>query len=55
VQRRGFEGGPPPRRLRHVAIMVTMLIRGATYAKPKAYAEWVGTYPKNKKYILYCA
>lgn len=30
-------------------------IKGATYAKPKAYDEWANTYPKNKKIVLYCA
>ena len=30
-------------------------IQGAQHTEPKAYADWVGTYPKNKKYVLYCA
>lgn len=30
-------------------------IQGAIYAEPKAYADWVGTYPPDKKYVLYCA
>ena len=30
-------------------------IQGATYAKPEAYAEWAGRFPKDKKYVLYCA
>jgi hypothetical protein len=30
-------------------------IQGANHAKPKAYAEWVSGYPKDKKYVLYCA
>ena len=30
-------------------------IKGAIYAKPKAYDEWARTYPKTKKIVLYCA
>lgn len=30
-------------------------IQGATYARPEAYADWAGTYPKTKKFVLYCA
>ncbi len=30
-------------------------IKGAQHAKPKAYAEWAGTYPKSNKFVLYCA
>lgn len=30
-------------------------IKGAVYAEPKAYASWAGTYPKSKKFVLYCA
>ena len=30
-------------------------IQGATYVKPEAYDEWANTYPKSKKFVLYCA
>ena len=30
-------------------------IKGATYHDPKAYATWSGTYPKDRKIVLYCA
>ncbi len=30
-------------------------IKGATHVKSGAYGDWAGTYPKNKKYVLYCA
>jgi predicted sulfurtransferase len=30
-------------------------IKGATYVKPEAYDEWVDTYPKSQKIVLYCA
>ncbi len=30
-------------------------IQGAQHTKPKAYTDWVGTYPKDKKYVIYCA
>ncbi len=30
-------------------------IQGASYVKAKAYTDWVGTYPKDKKYVIYCA
>ena len=30
-------------------------IKGAIYAKPKAYDEWANAYPKTKKIVLYCA
>jgi hypothetical protein len=30
-------------------------IQGAIYVEPKDYAAWVGNYPKDKKYVLYCA
>ena len=30
-------------------------IKGAAHVEPKAYADWVGSYPKTKTYVLYCA
>ena len=30
-------------------------IKGAHYAKPENYSEWVGKYSKEKKIVLYCA
>ncbi len=30
-------------------------IKGATHVESDAYGDWVGTYPKEKKYVLYCA
>lgn len=30
-------------------------IKGAAYVKPQEYASWAGTYPKSKKFVLYCA
>jgi rhodanese-related sulfurtransferase len=30
-------------------------IKGATHVESDAYGEWVGTYPKDQKYVLYCA
>ena len=30
-------------------------IQGARYVEAKAYDDWAGTYPKSKKFVLYCA
>lgn len=30
-------------------------IKGAVYADPNDYSNWVGVYPKDKKIVLYCA
>ncbi len=30
-------------------------IQGADHVKKGAYDEWAGSYPKDKKYVLYCA
>jgi rhodanese-related sulfurtransferase len=30
-------------------------IKGAVYADPGDYKNWVGVYPKEKKIVLYCA
>ena len=30
-------------------------IKGATHVESDTYGDWVKTYPKNKKYVLYCA
>ena len=30
-------------------------IKGATHVESNKYADWKGTYPKDKKYVLYCA
>ena len=30
-------------------------IKGATYRDPKTYAAWSGTYPKDRRIVLYCA
>ncbi len=30
-------------------------IKGATYVQSNKYADWARTYPKDKKYVLYCA
>ncbi len=30
-------------------------IKGATYVASNKYADWAGSYPKDKKYVVYCA
>ncbi len=30
-------------------------IQGARHVEAKAYGDWAGTYPKAKKFVLYCA
>ncbi len=30
-------------------------IKGATHVTSDAYGDWAATYPKSKKYVLYCA
>ncbi len=30
-------------------------IKGAIRANPNDFDEWSGTYPKDKKFVLYCA
>ena len=30
-------------------------IKGATHVESNKYTDWAGTYPKDKKYVLYCA
>lgn len=30
-------------------------IKGAVYANPNDYKNWAGVYPKDKKFVLYCA
>lgn len=33
----------------------TQKIRGAVHHRPQDYAEWMPKYPKDRRYVLYCA